>query len=217
MFFVPIPRVVAKERGLRFYLSGTPCKHNNITNRRVNNSNCLCLECNQERSLYTKNYREKYPEQCRETFLKWCRENPEKKKESVKKAHKKRSLHYLQNKRQWRENNRPKVREYQKRYKTTKLNATPTWYSELDSFVYQECQSLALLREGLLNFNWHVDHMIPLQNPDVCGLHVWNNFQCLPQVMNNSKSNKLIYTNPHEWLYDIPKFFKVVHQQEIAA
>ena len=36
-------------------------------------------------------------------------------------------------------------------------------------------------------------------------------------IVNNSKSNRLIYTNPHEWLYDIPKFFKVVYQKEIAA
>lgn len=49
------------------------------------------------------------------------------------------------------------------------------------------------------------------------GLHVWNNIQCLPQNLNCSKQNKLIYTDPHEWLYDIPKFFEVVYQQEIAA
>ena len=49
------------------------------------------------------------------------------------------------------------------------------------------------------------------------GLHVWNNIQCLPQNLNCSKQNKLIYTEPHEWLYDIPKFFEVVYQQEIAA
>ena len=59
--------------------------------------------------------------------------------------------------------------------------------------------------------------MIPLVNKTVCGLHVWNNFQVIPQIVNNSKSNRLIYTNPHEWLYDIPKFFKVVYQKEIAA
>ena len=49
------------------------------------------------------------------------------------------------------------------------------------------------------------------------GLHVWNNFQCIPQPINSYKRFKLIYTNPHEWLYDIPKFFKVVYQKEIAA
>lgn len=217
MFFVPIPRAIAKERGLKHYLTSTLCKHSNIANRRVNNSNCLCLKCNQERSLYTKEYQKKHPNECKQAVIKWGRENPKKKRESSKKSIQKRSEYYLQNKREWREENRPKVREYQKRYKSTKINATPIWYSELDCFVYQECQALALLREDLLNFNWHVDHMIPLQNQNVAGLHVWNNFQCLPQHINQHKGNKLIYTNPHEWLYDIPKFFKVVYQKEIAA
>ena len=89
--------------------------------------------------------------------------------------------------------------------------------NELDLFTNEEAYALCQLRSNLFQFTWHVDHMIPLQNPDVCGLHVWNNFQCIPSTMNLSKGNKLIYTNPHEWLYDIPKFFKVVYQKEIAA
>jgi len=111
--------------------------------------------------------------------------------------------------------NRPKKAMYT--FERRLLTSYAYLKSELTDFVFEQSQELAQQRETLLGIKIHVDHMIPLKAKNTCGLHVWNNFQCLPSVMNSSKGNKLIYTNPHEWLYDIPKFFKVVYQQEIAA
>ncbi len=59
--------------------------------------------------------------------------------------------------------------------------ATPSWvdYTALLS-IYEQAA-----RAGK-----HVDHIIPLQHPDVCGLHVPWNLQLLTPTENMSKGNK---------------------------
>ena len=76
----------------------------------------------------------------------------------------------------------------------------PGWYGELDEFVLREAHTLCELRRKYTGFDWHIDHMIPLRARNVCGLHVWNNFQVIPASLNLSKGNKMLYTKPHEWL-----------------
>ena len=45
--------------------------------------------------------------------------------------------------------------------------------------------------EDLVGIKFHVDHIIPLQGENVCGLHVWQNLQVLEQSLNLKKGNKL--------------------------
>ena len=63
------------------------------------------------------------------------------------------------------------------------MQACPAWANKQDILdVYKEAQY----------FKLEVDHIIPLNNPLVCGLHVWDNLQLLSRSENARKSNKFI-------------------------
>lgn len=67
--------------------------------------------------------------------------------------------------------------------RATKLNATPEWVDTKElNCIYEIAKERSLV----------VDHIIPLQHPDVCGLHVPANLRCISQEWNNWKSNKLL-------------------------
>lgn len=70
-------------------------------------------------------------------------------------------------------------------------NAYPKWDRDLTKFVSQEANELVRLRHEATGIDWHVDHILPLAGKEVCGLHVWNNLQVIPAVINLRKSNRL--------------------------
>ena len=116
----------------------------------------------------------------------------------------------------WRERNKEKVAAYSKRYaqenreivlrasakyrnankayygaKTMERNArkrqaAPEWANK---FFIEEAYALAKLRTKMFGYQWHVDHIVPLMSPIVCGLHVEHNLQVIPGRANQSKSN----------------------------
>lgn len=61
--------------------------------------------------------------------------------------------------------------------------ATPPWLTEqqIDAMreIYRQCPP-----------DYHVDHIVPLKSPLVCGLHVPWNLQHLPAGPNMSKGNR---------------------------
>lgn len=100
-----------------------------------------------------------------------------------------------------------------KKRRAKKLKAIPKWSSDFDAFVMQEAAKLAKLRQKHLGMEFHVDHCIPLQGKFVSGLHCADNLQVIPASQNLEKGNKLMYTEPLEWLFaldgkSLPEHFK---------
>lgn len=61
------------------------------------------------------------------------------------------------------------------------------WYDRAAvSEIYRECKRIS----ELTGIPHHVDHIIPLKNKQVCGLHVQDNLQVIPAKDNFYKSNK---------------------------
>ena len=69
---------------------------------------------------------------------------------------------------------------YVRMRQANKIKATPKWANlEKIKEIYLNCPS-----------GYHVDHIVPLKNKNVCGLHVENNLEIVTAEYNLKKSNK---------------------------
>jgi hypothetical protein len=73
-----------------------------------------------------------------------------------------------------------------KRNVLRRLRIPPWSETEKISKLYLECKKRTE-ETGIMH---HVDHKIPMQGKNVCGLHVYDNLQILTASENCSKSNK---------------------------
>ena len=81
----------------------------------------------------------------------------------------------------WMKRNAARVNARNAARRALQVNATPVWADEQSICdVYAEAQHMQM----------HVDHIIPLNHPLVCGLHVWENLQLLAPEDNLRKNNK---------------------------
>jgi hypothetical protein len=72
-----------------------------------------------------------------------------------------------------------------------KLNATPSWLTVEDFNKIEELYICAKMFKLYTGQEYHVDHIVPLQGKNICGLHVPWNLQVIPAKENLSKSNKI--------------------------
>jgi hypothetical protein len=104
----------------------------------------------------------------------------------------------------WEDENKERYRAIRARHdavrRAAELRAVPSWYGEFDAFVEEEAHYLRILRNDATGVKWHVDHMVPLRCKVASGLHCASNFQVIPARPNISKSNKLILSEPGEWI-----------------
>jgi predicted ribonuclease toxin of YeeF-YezG toxin-antitoxin module len=183
---LPKTRAEAKETGATHYFTGKPCKHGHLAPRVLKGT---CVECRK---------------------VEWVKENERRKQLPKSEAAKAAGRRYY-------EKNKPLViaravtrpveakRAYRKKYdeankkrrnlrnllrKKRHRIATPQWltpeHKERIRQVYLQAQHMS----ELTGEKYVVDHIVPLKNKHVCGLHVPWNLRIMTHAKNCKKHNK---------------------------
>lgn len=155
-------------------------------------------KCKMCMNAYYKQNSEKLIQRTRQ----WDKENKERRKEWqkewIKKNPNKRAMiisrYYQKNKekaaaasKKWKKNNSWKISYYASKRKAILLQATPPW-ADLAQIEIE--YKLAAWCTAVMGEPYHVDHIVPLINKKVCGLHVHQNLRVIRGIENISKSNK---------------------------
>ena len=191
----PANRKQAQALGLKTYFTGKPCKPGGIADRRLN-GDCLCSVC----ASFTLLLKSEWAVKNKHKRIEWAALHPKKMKAYKTAWQEKNKVEQAERIKLWKHNHPERVyADFHKR-RASKIKATPCWYGEFDKFVMVEAFKLAKLRKDAMGMNWHVDHMIPLQSKQASGLHCASNIQVIPECINVSKANRMIYSERNEWL-----------------
>lgn len=141
-----------------------------------------CNKCYERKSIesFHKNrrYKDGHYNQCRECHKEQVRKNWLENKDTYRKRMRK---HYQENKESYRAK---KIRYYNKQSK-----ATPPWLTQQQVNQMKEKYWLAKDLKAVSGQEYHVDHIVPINGKNICGLHVPWNLQVLPSDLNLSKGN----------------------------
>lgn len=80
---------------------------------------------------------------------------------------------------------------YWSKRRAAKLKATPTWLSKDQLDEIKDLYIICSMFKIYTGIEYHVDHIIPLQGKNVCGLHVPWNLQILTESENKKKSRNI--------------------------
>ena len=193
---LPKTRKEAQDSGAKYYFTGEPCKHGHIAPRKTKGS---CVEClkvewqkaNATRAEYFRSYNEsdagkqakrRYYEANKEQVIARANARPVEERTRHREKYKK------QNPDLYKALNSVRKRRHK--------NATPPWITQEQKESIKRIYLHAMHLTKITGERYAVDHIIPLINPTVCGLHVPWNLRVIPQQENLLKSNKLIDTTP---------------------
>lgn len=134
-----------------------------------------------------KKYRDRNKAKISEQERKYRKNNPEKITVWNSRAYEKDRENRIAYAAEWQKKNPGKVSARTSRRRAAKLQATPPWV-DYDAImtVYIEAAKLTI-ETGIPH---EVDHIVPLKNKRICGLHVPWNLRVIPAEDNRRKSNK---------------------------
>lgn len=127
---------------------------------------------NRERWLeYSKNRREQNKERYKELQKNWYQKNKNELRHTRK---------------EWAKRNKGKINAIAAKRRAMKKLATPPW---ADKLMIEKIYLKAAHLQEISGIAHHVDHIYPLVNPYICGLHIAENLQILTAEENLKKSN----------------------------
>lgn len=185
-----ISRDAALAAGLPRYFTGKPCSRGGIGERLASNRKCVCLLCKAtgtdsreaSRSRYARN-RESQIAKMRQRYL----EDPKKFNARAKAWKQKNRAAVRAADLAWALKNPGLANARRSRYRASVLRAIPAWFGEFDELTINEAGILCQMRANIVGGQWHVDHRIPLQGKESCGLHCAANLQVIPAFLNQRK------------------------------
>ena len=190
--YLPKSRAEAKAQGAPYYFTGEPCKHGHIAPRKTKGA---CIEClklewergNQTRAEYFRAYNKS------EAGQKAKREYYEKNRDAViARAQARDTAKVTEYKTAYKERNPDLYRELVSLRRRRFRLATPKWLSAEQKMEIRLKYRLAIEMSRHTGVRHAVDHIVPLQGEEVCGLHVPWNLEVVTQEENLKKSNKLV-------------------------
>ena len=194
---LPKTRAEAMASGAKYYFTGEPCKHGHVAPRKTKGACLDCLKAEWEegkktRAAYFAAYnkseagqaaKQRYYEANKERVAAAATARPE---EAKKKYRDK-----------WAKENVVVVRAFTKARRRKHRLATPCWLTDVQFKDIRAIYEQAISLSRATGIPYVVDHIIPLQHEDVCGLHVPWNLRVITRHENLIKSNKI----PAEDLY----------------
>ncbi len=186
----PSTREEAKRTGAKFYFTGKPCTRGHIALRKTKG---CCVDCMKEDWVADNERRKALPKS--EASKAAGRRYYEKNKELVKakasaRPNEEKKLHKNKYKKENPEIYRVLGNVRRRRHR----EATPSWLTPEQKQDIKQLYIEAQKITKLTGIRYEVDHIIPLINDSVCGLHVPWNLQVIPKTDNLKKANKITCT-----------------------
>lgn len=191
-----ISRRCASKSGLKQYFTGKPCKHGHISNRTVIDGTCVVCKRRLALDYHSRNYHKNKPNILIYQKLHYKEHCEHKKQQQKDWWHNKRTEHTKENRNVYLKKYNKSERGYAiKRTadafrRAQKLKATPSWYTQ-EELQIREMYALCKKITKDSGIQHHVDHIVPLINKYVCGLHCRANLQIITAKDNRTKGNQL--------------------------